>query len=119
MGWLLWNNASSEIIGKHINKSHHQKIKEWNVGGSSLQSKEQIGGGIFSKIWFPVSIFDSTDNFQVKALWFSFSGLLQEELNFIMEHWNTRTIRKIDSEPFLVAQMLFITYQNILGEHQT
>ena len=40
------------------------------------------------------NIFDSTDAFQVEALWFSFSGLLQEELNFVMEHWNTHSIRK-------------------------
>ena len=40
------------------------------------------------------NIFDSTDTFQVKALRFSFPGLLQEELNIVMEHWNTYSIRK-------------------------
>ena len=55
---------------------------------------------------------DSKDTCQVEALWFSFSGLLQEELNFDMEHWNTHSIRKIDLEPFLVSPILFITYQN-------
>ena len=39
-------------------------------------------------------IFDSKDTFQVEALWFSFPGLLQEELNFVMQHWNTYSIRK-------------------------
>ena len=38
--------------------------------------------------------FDSTDNFQAEALWFAFSGLLQEELEFVKEHWNTHKIRK-------------------------
>ena len=38
--------------------------------------------------------FDSTDNFQAEALWFTFSGLLQEELEFVKEHWNTHKIRK-------------------------
>ena len=55
IGWLLRYNASSEIIRKHINMLHHQEINELKVGGPNLQSKEQIGGGIFSKIWFPVT----------------------------------------------------------------
>ena len=38
--------------------------------------------------------FDSTDNFQAEALWFAFSVLLQEELEFAKEHWNTHKIRK-------------------------
>ena len=38
--------------------------------------------------------FDSIDNFQAEALWFAFSGLLQEELQFVKEHWNTHKIRK-------------------------
>ena len=91
MGWLLRYNASSEIIRKHINMLHHQEINELKVGGPNLQSKEQIGGGIFSKIWFPVTysiqqmffMFMFSD---VEALCSSFSGLLQEELNFVMEH---------------------------------
>ena len=99
MGWLLRYSASSEIIRKHINMLHHQEINELKVGGPNLQSKEQIGGGIFSKIWFPVTysiqqmffMFMFSD---VEALCSSFSGLLQEELNFVMEHWNTHCIRK-------------------------
>ena len=38
--------------------------------------------------------FDSTNNFQAEALWFALSGLLQEELEFVNEHWNTHKIRK-------------------------
>ena len=34
---------------------HHQKTNELKVGGPNLQSKEQIAGGIFSKIWFHVT----------------------------------------------------------------
>ena len=38
--------------------------------------------------------FDLTDNFQAEALWFAFSRLLQEELEFVKEHWNKHRIRK-------------------------
>ena len=30
--------------------------------------------------------FDLTDNFQEEVLWFTFSGLLQGELEFVQEH---------------------------------
>ena len=39
-------------------------------------------------------MFDSTNKFHTEALWFSFSGLLQEELEFIKEHWNSHRIRR-------------------------
>ena len=64
------------------------------------------------------NIFGSTDTFQIEALWFSFSGLLQKELNFVMEHWNTHSIRKNRFGTVSAAQMLFITYQDLLVEHQ-
>ena len=38
--------------------------------------------------------FHLTDNFQAEALWFAFSGLLQDELKFVKEHWNTHRIRE-------------------------
>ena len=37
---------------------------------------------------------DSTNNFQAEASWFTFSSLLQEELEFVKKHWNTHKIRK-------------------------
>ena len=40
---------------KHINMLHHQEMNKLKVGGPNLQSKEQIGRRIFSKIWLPVT----------------------------------------------------------------
>ena len=60
--------------------------------------------------------FDLTDIFQAEALWFAFSGLLQEEQEFVKEHRNTHKIRKIDMEPCLVVQTHSTIYLNHLVE---
>ena len=62
---------------------------------------------------------DSTNNFQAEALWLALSGLLQEELEYVNEHWNTHKIRKIDMEPCLVVQTHSTIYLNHLVELQT
>ena len=66
------------------------------------------------------NIFDSTDTFQVETLQFSFSGLLQEELNFVMEYWNTHSIRKsrFGTVSGSSDALYYPTLQNLLVEHQ-
>lgn len=37
---------------------------------------------------------DSSSELSMECLWFCFSGVLQEDLNFVKDHWNTHVIRK-------------------------
>ena len=94
MDWLLLCNVFSVKIWTHIDMLHHQETNVLKAGGHSSQGKDRTGGGIFFQDLVSRNEFDSTDNFQAEALWFAFSGLLQEELEFVKEHWNTHKIRK-------------------------
>ena len=38
-------------------------------------------------------VFHSGNILEEEALWYCFSGILQEDLNEVMEHWNTHRIR--------------------------
>ena len=39
-------------------------------------------------------VMDTTSELHREALWFCFADILQEDLNFVKEHWNTHRIRK-------------------------
>ena len=76
---------------QYVVSPRNQRIEGW----WSQFAKQRTNWWVnFFKDLVSRSTFDSTDTFQIEALWFSFSGLLQEELNFVMEHWNTHSIRK-------------------------
>ena len=78
-------------IHQSVASPRNQRIEGW----WSQFAKQRTNWWMnFFKDLVSRNIFDSTDTFQVEALWFSFSGLLQDELNFVMEHWNTHIIRK-------------------------
>ena len=76
---------------KYVASPRNQRIEDW---WSQFAKQRANWWRNFFKDLVSRNIFDSTDVFEVEALWFSFSGLLQEELNFVMEHWNTHSIRK-------------------------
>ena len=82
------NNSEAH---QYVASPRNQRIEGW---WSQFAKQRANWWWNFFKDLVSRNIFDSTDAFQVEALWFSFSGLVQEELNFVMEHWNTNSTRK-------------------------
>lgn len=39
-------------------------------------------------------LYQPGNDLEEEALWYSFSGVIQEDLDFVKEHWNTHRIRK-------------------------
>ena len=82
------NNSEAH---QYVESPRNQRIEGW---WSQFAKQRANWWRNFFKELISRNTFDSTDAFQAEALWFSFSAPLQEELNFVMEHWNTHSIRK-------------------------
>ena len=82
------NNSEAH---QYVASPRNQRIEGW---WSQFAKQRTNWWRNFFKDLVSHNIFDSTNTFQIEAFWFSFSGLLQEELNFVMQHWNTHSLRK-------------------------
>ena len=76
---------------RYVASPRNQRIEGW--WSQSARQRPNWWRQFFQDLVFR-NEFDSTDNFQAEALWFAFSGLLQEELEFVKEHCNTHKTRK-------------------------
>ena len=54
---------------------------------------------------------NTSDDLQKDCLWLCFAELLQEDLNAVIEHWNTHPIRKSRMTLLLVFQIYCIIYR--------
>lgn len=71
---------------------HFLVINELKLGGLNYVSREHLGGDLIFQTWNPI-IF-STLHSHKEALWFCYSNILQKDLDFMLQHWNSHYIRK-------------------------
>ena len=59
-------------------------------------------------------IFDSSSELSKECLWYCFSGVIQDDLNAVMEHWNTHYIRQSrhDTVPGRPDSLFFLPEQH-------
>ena len=65
-----------------------------NVFGHRLENKEPGGGLIFFEDLHQSDLIDLTCEIEQEALWFSFSNVLQSDVEKFKEYHNSHTIRK-------------------------
>ena len=74
---------------------HLQEIKGLKVTGSSTEEADLASWWInLFKDLVETGDLNTSDELQKGCLWFCIAELLQEDLNAVKEHWNTRGIRK-------------------------
>jgi len=76
---------------RYVPSPRNQRIESW----WSILSKTRFiwWRNFFTDLEFQ-GILDLSDEISKECLWYTFSGLIQKELDDVVEHWNTHRIRK-------------------------
>jgi len=101
------NDLSAHIYGT---SHHNQRIESW---WSFLRKSKTHWWMNFFKDMIEANLFTPGNEFQTECLWYCFSAILQQEIDEVVESWNTHYIRKsrhdttpgIPSELFLLPEM--------------
>ena len=60
----------------------------------SQKGKKRLGGWIFLKDMLASEILEVGNELHIECLWFCLQSVLQDKLDKVKTHWNTRRIRK-------------------------
>ena len=76
---------------RYVSSPRNQRIESW---WSQFNKQRSCWWRNVFKDLESTGEIDTTSELNMEALWYSFSGVLQSDLDLVKEHWNTHLIRK-------------------------
>lgn len=88
MQCMFRDDATAHVYGR---STANQRIECW---WSQFRRNRSTWWMNFFKDLVETEIYCPGNELQTECLWFCYSGVIQEDLNFVQQHWNTHSIRR-------------------------
>lgn len=85
-----------------------------HIYGTSPHNQRIEGWVDFFKDLIEQQVFTTDNKLQMECLWFAFSGLIQQDLSRVNNHWNSHYIRGLHHDTVKGRPLFFFSYLNCM-----